>query len=513
MGRTEHKRTFIQVHHDTPTYGHPGINKTHQLVSCRYWWPNMRQDVMDYIRGCTECQRNKINMRPTKALLSPIFPTHEAMPFETVALDFITKLPISQGYDSILTVTDHDCTKAAIFIPCKESMTAEETAGLIVQHIFPRFGLPLKFISDRDPKFASRFIRGICKGTGTTQNISTAYHPRTDGQLERTNQWIEQYLRFWVNERQDNWHAYLPLAEFAHNNWPNEMTGQSPFFILYGFNPHADWTDKPSPIPQVVLRLDQFKMARQRAQELMIKAQQSWVKHQDTPKYQNGDLVWLKGHHLRTNQPTAKLVPKRHGPFPIIQVMSPVNYRLKLPTQWSIHDVFHIDLLTPYRETKLHRSNYSRPAPDLIDNEEEYKVEKILDSQQFGRGRKRQYLVKWKGYLDSDNEWVDHKDVHAPEAIREFKHSKTALNTHIRKGTTGKYSITPLTTTTTHNPLMSDAVNSYYLRSPEHIFGAELDTQLITPNEAQELCAKKYIRPHIIDENELAAPLTEEELA
>ncbi len=175
------------------------------------------------------------------------------MPFETIALDFITKLPVSQGYDSILTITDHDCTKATVFIPCKESITAEETAGLIVQHIFPWFGLPLKFISDRDPRFASKFIRGLCKATGTTQNISTAYHPRMDGQSEHTNQWLEQYLWFWVNEWQDNWHAYLPLAEFVHNNWPNETTGESPFFIMYRFNPHADWTDKPSPIPQVAL--------------------------------------------------------------------------------------------------------------------------------------------------------------------------------------------------------------------------------------------------------------------
>ncbi len=248
------------------------------------------------------------------------------MPFETIALDFITKLPTSQGYDSILTVTDHDCTKAAVFIPCKESITAEEMAGLIVQHIFPRFRLPLKFISDRDPRFASRFMRGLCKATGTTQNISMAYHPRTDRQSECTNQWLEQYLQFWVNERQDNWHAYLLLAEFVHNNWPNETTGESPFFVLYGFNPRADWTDKPSPIPQVVLRVDQFKRARQHAQELMIKAQQSWVKHKDTPKYREGDYMWLKGRHLRTNQPTAKLVPKRHSPFPIVQVMSPVNY-------------------------------------------------------------------------------------------------------------------------------------------------------------------------------------------
>ncbi len=121
-------------------------------------------------------------------------------------------------------------------------------------------------------------------------------------------------------------------------------------------------------------------MARQHAQELMIKAQKSWVKHKDMPKYKEGDLVWLEGRHLHTNQPAVKLVPKRHGPFSIVQVMSPVNYRLKLPTQWSIHDVFHIDLLTPYHKTITHGPNYSRPPPDLIDKEEEYEIEKILDS-------------------------------------------------------------------------------------------------------------------------------------
>src|SRR6266702_2948897 len=392
-------------------------------------------------------------------------------------------------------------------------MTAEETAGLIIQHVFPRFGLPLKFISDRDPKFASKFIRGLCKATGTTQNISTAYHPRMDGQSEHTNQWLEQYMWFWVNERQDNWHAYLPLAEFVHNNWPNETTGESPFFVLYRFNPHADWTDKPSPIPQVALRLDQFKRARQRAQELMIKAQQSWVQHKDTPRYQEGDLVWLEGCHLRTNQPTAKLVPKRHGPFPIIQVMSPVNYRLKLPTQWSIHDVFHIDLLTPYQETDLHGSNYSRLAPDLVNNEEEYEVKKILDSQQFGRRCKKQYLIKWKGYPDTDNEWVDKQDIDAPEVIREFENQNPATRTYIRWGNASKSLIpSPLCSTIPLTAPMTD-VNKYYLGSPEHIFGTELEEGLVTLSEARELCAKKYIRPHISNENLLAAPLTEQELA
>jgi hypothetical protein len=90
--------------------------------------------------------------------------------------------------------------------------------------------------------------------------------------------------------------------------------------------------------------------------------------------------VWLEGRHLRTNQPTAKLTPKRHGLFKVVQVMSPGNYRLKLPTQWSIHDVFHTDLLTPYRETPTHGANYQRPPPDLVEGVEEYEVERVLDS-------------------------------------------------------------------------------------------------------------------------------------
>ncbi len=351
----------------------------------------------------------------------PIFPKPEALPFETIALDFITKLPRSKGYDAILTVTDHDCTKAAIFIPCNEEISAEETALLYVNHVFLWFGLPSRVISDRDPRFTSKFMREVCSILGIAQNVSTAYHPRTDGQSEQTNQWLEQYLRFWAHERQDNWAPLLPLAEFAHNNWNHKGTRESPFFVMMGYNPRADWIDRPSPIPQVTLRLGQFKEARRHAQELMIKAQQSWVKHRDTPTYRVGDQVWLDGKHLRTNQATTKLAARRHGPFKVLEVLSPVNYRLELPTQWSIHPVFHIDLLTPYRETVTHGVNYQRPPPDLIEGKPEYEIEKIVDERHFGRGHRHQYLIKWKGYLDSDNQWVNKKDMHADEAIRDYE--------------------------------------------------------------------------------------------
>jgi hypothetical protein len=148
---------------------------------------------------------------------------------------------------------------------------------------------------------------------------------------------------------------------------------------------------------------------------------------------------------LHTNQPTAKLAPKHHGPFKVIQVMSPVNYRLELPTEWSIHDVFHTDLLTPYRETPTHGTNYQRPPPDLVEGVEEYEVERVLDSCRYGRGRKLQYLIAWKGYPDADNQWVNWDNAEgAEEAIKEFKRLNPDREIHIKASVESPSS--PLTT-------------------------------------------------------------------
>jgi hypothetical protein len=225
-----------------------------------------------------------------------------------------------------------------------------------------------------------------------------------------------------------------------------------------GYHPRADWTSSSSPLPQVTLRLEQLKQARDTAQQLMIKAQQSWVKHRDTPKYKEGDQVWLEGKNLRISQPTAKLAPRRHGPFKVIKVLSPVSYQLALPTQWSIHPVFHIDLLTPYRETITHGPNYQHPLPDLVDGEEEYSVEKILDSRKFGRRRCLQYLVKWEGYPDSDNMWVDKDDVFADDKVWEFKVSNPAKETHIRSLSSTK---SPYPSTLYHSHLVTQHAHRY----------------------------------------------------
>jgi hypothetical protein len=430
-GNQELQCKIIYNHHDLVAFGHPGISRTTELVARFYWWPNMAKDVQEYVKGCAECQRHKINTQARKVPLSPITPAHEALPFQTITLDFIVKLPTSNGFDSILTITDHDCTKMAIFIPCNESISAEGVADLYLCKVFPRFRLPSKVISDRDPRFISKFMRELCRLIGATQNMSTAYHPRTNGQSERSNQWLGQYLRPWVNVQMNNWEEHLPIAEFAHNSWKNETTHYSPFKMLMGYEPRAEISDTSTPIPILELRQETWKRVRKEAEKHIIQAQQRWAQSKKEGRtFKEGDYVWLEGHNLHLDVPSTKLAPKRHGPFPIKRVLSPITYQLTLPGTWKIHDVFHVDLLTPYIETEFHGPNYTRPPPDLVQGTEEYEVEAILDSRRHGRGCKVQYLVKWKGYPDSDNEWVDWNNVHADEALEEFRQCNPSFVTH-----------------------------------------------------------------------------------
>jgi hypothetical protein len=227
------KRGVIHFFHDKPWAGHPGISNTYKLAKRDFWWPNMKQDIEQYVKGCAACQANKANTNPRKPAMFPITPEH-TLPFQTVAMDFIVKLPKSGKYDTLLTITDHDCSKAVILIPCQETITAEGVAALYMRYIFPRFGAPKKIISDCDTRLMSKFARALCAALGVYQNISTAYHPRTDGQSEKSNQWVEQFLRFFCDKRQDDWHTWLSFAEFAHNSWPSTTTKKSPFDLIYG---------------------------------------------------------------------------------------------------------------------------------------------------------------------------------------------------------------------------------------------------------------------------------------
>src|SRR6266702_2257248 len=254
--------------------GHPGIANTYALIRRDYWWPNMKNDVEEYIKGCALCQANKINTHRQKPYLSPITTNLNTEPFKVIAMDFITKLPKSNRYDLILTITDHNCSKAAIFIPCNETITAEGVIDLIIKHVFPHYSFLRRVITDWDTHFMSLFMKHFYHKTGTKQKVSTAYHLQTDGQLERSNQWLEQYLQHWNNLQQDNWADALPLVQFAHNSWPNAMTKETPFSLIMGWTPRVTWTNSPSTAPSADQQMEELVIRRQHAQDCIKHAQQ-----------------------------------------------------------------------------------------------------------------------------------------------------------------------------------------------------------------------------------------------
>ena len=181
------KRGVISLYHDSITARHPGISNTMWAIAKDFWWPAMKKDVTEYVKGCITCQSRKNQLNKPKPPLFPITSDTYDTPFTSIAMDFIVKLPLSESYNTILTITD-TFSKASIFIPCNKSINAENMAKLYTTYILPHYGLPTRIISDQDPHFTSTFSRELCCTLGITQNISTAYHPQTDGQSERTNQ-------------------------------------------------------------------------------------------------------------------------------------------------------------------------------------------------------------------------------------------------------------------------------------------------------------------------------------
>ena len=417
------RKDLVQLHHDAPPAGHPGRAKTLELLSRNYWWPGMTKFVNEYVDTCDICQRTKSFPAKPRGPLQPL-EVPEA-PFKSIATDQIVKLPTSEGCDAITTTVDR-FTGIVHFSPTTEALRAEEHAQLYIRDVFRLHGAPEKVLSDRGPAYASKLLQAIYKGIGIKPTLSTAYHPQTDGKTERMNAEIEQYLRAFCAYRQDDWVQWLPIAEFALNARISSATGKSPFELLYGYQPEFRVSENPmTNVPAADERLKLLKEAQEDARsalELTAERMKRFYDHgvQAAPQFKIGDKVYVEREKHPRGQPTSKLAPRRDGPYPIVRKLGELVYEVKLTPRDKRHPVFHVDRLRPTKTaTRVPDRELPEPPPIVVDEEEEYEVEEILDSAI--RNGKFKYYVKWKGYSDAECSWEPEENVkNAPDLVRKF---------------------------------------------------------------------------------------------
>ena len=408
----------LKICHDSPSAGHFGFKKTINLLNRDFWWPSLNSDAQDYIRSCETCCRSKVLRHKPYGFLQPL--EIPSRPWSSVSMDFITDLPLSNGFTCIFVTVDR-FSKMSHFIPFANIPSAIDTASAFMKSIFRLHGLPDEILSDRGSQFTSKFWIAICKALGINMKYSSPFHHQTNGLTERVNSVVEQYLRCFTNFKGSDWENYLYLAEFSYNNALQESSNYSPFFANYGYNPrHSPEIPSIINVPraeELVKNLTDLSKELKKNLESASKKQEEYAnRHRiKPPEFKANDKVWLNSSLVLRNK-NKKLKPRKLGPFKIIQKVSPVTYKLDLPKKLRIHPIIHVSELEPYYEDTFGRNQ--PPPPVIVNNEEEYEVEKILDKRTYYG--KIQYLIKWKGYPISESSWEPESNLNCPELLKDF---------------------------------------------------------------------------------------------
>lgn len=426
--------------HSSLSAGHFGVTKTLDLVSRLFWWPGIRKSVKNFVQTCDSCQRVKASNQHPAGLLHPL-PIPERR-WATVTMDFIVDLPITDNGQNAILVFCDKLTKMGHFVPCKTTCDAVEASELFLEHVYRLHGMPEVMVHDRGPQFSSQFWRHFYSECGVKQAFSSAYHPETDGQTERLNRILEDYLRHYVNQYQDDWHKFLKFAEFAYNNAKQESLGISPFRLNYGFDPITPVQSLAEPFqlkqqrvlekaicPEAVQRFEAtLHQALNCAKEHLQVAQQRQKQYADTKRrhvqFKAGDKVLLCTKNMKLKASgSRKLLPRFVGPFTIKRVVNPVAYELDLPSTLKVYPVFHIALLREYKEDPNHLYR-APPLPEVIEGQLEYEVEKILDHRKMGNTHV--YKIRWLGYGPSSDTWEPEANLkNCPTILHEYQKTMT----------------------------------------------------------------------------------------
>ena len=342
---------ILQYKHDHPISGHFGQNQTMELVRREYIWLKLRDSIKSYIKSCTTCMHSKSQRHHPYGLLKQL-PIPER-PWNSISMDFIKKLPMSDGSNTIPVIINH-LTKQLIFILTVNTIMSPMLAKLFVLHIFSKHGVPSHVTSDRSTEFISAFFHSLSKVLDMKLHFTLGYHPEGDGQTECTNQTLKQYLRVYCNYQQSNWSNLLPIVEFAYNNTPNATTGLSPFYANKGYHlnlfihPERDVASIRAQDYAVDLN-ELHRQLRSHISDMQKQYSASANKCQTLPlDFKIGDKVFVKSDNIRTTQPSKKFTEKFLGPFEILAQVGSVSFTLRLPDSMrSIHPIFHVSMLEP----------------------------------------------------------------------------------------------------------------------------------------------------------------------
>ncbi|KAJ1579765.1 hypothetical protein NDA12_006498 [Ustilago hordei] len=321
----EHLRFMVMTQcHDGITAGHVGRDATIKAAQRHYWWPNMTAWIADYVASCPVCARYKAPRHRPYGLLQPLATPDR--PWGSISLDFIEGLPTSKKYDSktydsILVIVDR-LTKFAILAPTHKTVTAKQTAVLLYGHMVRLFGYPDHMVSDRGRQFISGAWKAFAEQMGVKHSLSTAYHPQTDGQTERVNQVIEQYLRMYCNYEQNDWANLLDTAAFVYNNTVHNSIGVSPFFACYGWNPkaHPDIPQRlgvndPGRFEYLMDGKERCKYLQEQIREAQRRSVDQYNRKHKDIEFKVGDMVYINRKledtetHTQVGYPVCRTLP------------------------------------------------------------------------------------------------------------------------------------------------------------------------------------------------------------
>ena len=350
------RRKLMDEAHYSAYSIHPGSTKMYHDLRTHYWWETMRRDVAEFVKKCLVCQQVKAEHQRPMGLLQPLeIPEWK---WEDIAMDFVVGLPVvAGGFDSVWVIIDR-LTKSAHFLLVKTRYGASDYAELFVKEIVRLHGVPTSIVSDRGSQFTSKFWESFQKAMGTRLKFSTAFHPQTDGQSERTIQTLEDMLRACILDFGGSWRKHLHLVEFSYNNSYQASIQMAPFEALYGRKCRSPlcWSEVGEARllgPELVQESSEVvKIIRER----MLSAQSRQRSYANRKRREHvfkvGDQVFLKISPMKGVMrfgKRGKLAPRYVGPFEILRQMGPVAFELALPPDFPpVHPIFHVSLLRPY---------------------------------------------------------------------------------------------------------------------------------------------------------------------